>query len=235
MSGSYYHGSPDRSRWAYQAPLYDDWVHRAGYREVGSPSRSVVTYQRQPEFHHPGDYYYEPHPYGVRYISEAPTYVYRSPPRRMVYRHVPQAPPPPPPVVVAPPPPPPPPPAPVPVHAVLGLDVKYKNDGLGGLENVVVVHNIVEHGPGHKAGLQHEDVIAQWNGVHLTGRNRWVEMARSAEPGKPVRLCVYRHGVLRDVMLTPDAWKQPRHGSYRITSTRLSPSKSPSRSPSRLR
>eukprot|EP00994_Dinema_validum_P004683 NODE_2749_length_648_cov_40.218698_g2276_i0.p1 GENE.NODE_2749_length_648_cov_40.218698_g2276_i0~~NODE_2749_length_648_cov_40.218698_g2276_i0.p1 ORF type:complete len:134 (+),score=24.75 NODE_2749_length_648_cov_40.218698_g2276_i0:72-473(+) len=88
-------------------------------------------------------------------------------------------------------PPAPPPPGP-PLRPYTGLEVIYLDDGHGGKDNVLVVHDVKPGSPGDVAGVQSQDILAAWNGSTLDSRDIFHTCATAIHIGDIVNLNIRR-------------------------------------------
>lgn len=63
----------------------------------------------------------------------------------------------------------------------------------------VVVANLVENGPAHRAGLRVKDVILEIEGNPITSSSRLLEIIASHQPGEKVEMVIQRDGEKQQV------------------------------------
>eukprot|EP01012_Entosiphon_sulcatum_P057399 TRINITY_DN81154_c0_g1_i1.p1 TRINITY_DN81154_c0_g1~~TRINITY_DN81154_c0_g1_i1.p1 ORF type:complete len:758 (-),score=128.16 TRINITY_DN81154_c0_g1_i1:103-2376(-) len=76
----------------------------------------------------------------------------------------------------------------------LGLEIKILDDGHGGKDNVIVVHNTHPGGPAATAGLQAGDILLKWDSEALHTKAQFDQRMRNAFPGLPVTFTIMRTG-----------------------------------------
>ena len=65
----------------------------------------------------------------------------------------------------------------------------------------VVVANLVENGPAHRAGVRVKDVILEIEGNAITSSSRLLEIVASHEPGEELDMVIQRDGTRRNISI----------------------------------
>ena len=76
---------------------------------------------------------------------------------------------------------------------------KYLNPGV---PEGVVVYSVTKNGPGHKAGLQVDDIITECDGKKIEDNDTFISMIRAKGVGGKVTVKVWRNGEVIDVTIT---------------------------------
>ena len=66
----------------------------------------------------------------------------------------------------------------------------------------VEVKNVAGDGPAAKAGIKEDDVILEYNGERIEGKEQLIRMVRETPVGRQVHLGVWRNGAARSVTVT---------------------------------
>lgn len=74
----------------------------------------------------------------------------------------------------------------------------------------LLVTEVVPNSPADDAGLQEDDVILEFNGTPVKMANAFSRMVRQTEPGKEVKLTIWRDGKEQTLTVTVEKYKRPR-------------------------
>lgn len=69
-------------------------------------------------------------------------------------------------------------------------------------EHGVEVRNVSDDSPAAKAGVKENDVILEYNGQRVEGKDQLIRMVKETPPGRQVRLQIWRNGAAQTVTLT---------------------------------
>eukprot|EP00997_Jenningsia_sp_PLL12_P002936 NODE_1525_length_1138_cov_68.494949_g1241_i0.p1 GENE.NODE_1525_length_1138_cov_68.494949_g1241_i0~~NODE_1525_length_1138_cov_68.494949_g1241_i0.p1 ORF type:complete len:198 (-),score=48.31 NODE_1525_length_1138_cov_68.494949_g1241_i0:91-684(-) len=86
-----------------------------------------------------------------------------------------------------------------PMRPTLGVAIKMLDDGVGGVDNVVVIHEITIGGPAEHSELMPEDALLTWNGKKLDSKMAFATKVQSSHIGDTVMFEVLRNGKVLDI------------------------------------